>query len=186
MNEYNSQLELQQSRLNQQDPCTTAARIAAYQDRSQYKKIRDQGDAAARKFKNTQRGPKVPYPGGNAALHELDIAAGGDPTVIARWGDSLINSYIGPEWARIPDGGSKERRDCLKDYASAVCDSSGKCHMVVTLKIGSCDCTLSSIGLSTQPTNPPSSTPQQIPTPPSGPPPSRSPPWMPGLPPPEA
>ncbi|PRH88012.1 hypothetical protein C5L14_08925 [Labrys okinawensis] len=150
--EYNHQLKLQQDALNGK----TAA--DAYNDIDRF----DQLSAADKKAlrasaKSYQAAAKLAYIRANqarytqqygatkwiehinslAALHRLDMVAGGDPTDIADMGNTNINSSIGSAWNQsdswMPFSSSRQQE--LKAYAAEMREN--RCKMDV--RLSTCD-----------------------------------------------
>ncbi|OLP52411.1 hypothetical protein BJF91_15255 [Allorhizobium taibaishanense] len=143
--EYNRQLQLQQDAINAKSPAQNVTDIDNYspslrqiarpaQERAKSKYIQDYRDSFTQQY-----GPEAwdDHINSLAAIHRLDMVAGGNPTDIAGMGNKEINSSIGPSWNQAEVSGmfNPSRKEELRSYAAQMRDRG--CPMQVSLS--TCD-----------------------------------------------
>jgi Novel toxin 15 len=109
---------MQQNAINAKGACKSYADKDAFDQKSQAQKDADRA-SASRIQKSYTASYQLANPGVDtssmAALHRLDMVAGGSYNDIGGMGDRAINSSIGPEWTAESRGGKP--RKCVKTNA---------------------------------------------------------------------
>lgn len=143
--EYNRQLQLQQDAINAKSPAQNVIDIDDYspslrQEARSAQQRATQNYIRQNQFAFTQQyGVEAwdEHMDSLAAIHRLDMVAGGNPTDIAGMGNKAINSSIGPSWNKAEVSGmfDPSRKEELRSYAAQMRDRG--CPMQVSLS--TCD-----------------------------------------------
>ncbi|WP_162561389.1 PAAR-like domain-containing protein [Methylobacterium terrae] len=136
--EYERQLQMQQDKINAKSPQQNVTDIdnyspamrkisEPYQNAAKQAYISANRDGFTQKFGSSAWREHI---SSLAALHRLDMVAGGDPTDIAGMGNTNINSAIGAAWNK-PD--SDSRKNQVRNYAKDMAEKG--CPMQIRLSI---------------------------------------------------
>nr|WP_236012836.1 PAAR-like domain-containing protein [Methylobacterium ajmalii] len=132
--EYQRQLDLQQDKLNAKGPCKSRDDIDSFTKKTPFQKELDRKDAenAQRRFRRQwKRQNPLANTSDLAALHRLDMVAGGYKLDIADMGDSNINSSIGSQWNVHETGSPTSRQQEVREHADEMCR--GQCPLGISL-----------------------------------------------------
>lgn len=143
--EYNRQLKLQENAINAKSPAQNVTDIDKYSP-SMRQEARSAQERTKLNYMDQNRGNFIRKYGVDAwqehidslaAIHRLDMVAGGNPTDIAGMGNKAINSSIGPSWNQAEVSGmfNPSRKEELRSYAAQMRDRG--CPMQVSLS--TCD-----------------------------------------------
>lgn len=143
--EYNRQLQLQQDAINAKSPAQNITDIDNYspsmrqiarpaQERAKQSYVSKYERSFTQKYGSDAWDEHI---NSLAAIHRLDMVAGGNPTDIAGMGNRDINSSIGPAWNQAEVSGmfNPSRKEELRSYAEQMRDRG--CPMQVSLS--TCD-----------------------------------------------